>query len=444
MVSDKTEEEEDAVVSSIASSQEYQRDTVMKNKSRSFYIFIGVLLAIMGVGQFNWLRYLTHGPGPTGSSDVVPWGIYISGLAYFIGLSAGATIVGLIHHAFGREDYKPIAIRAIILGLVCIFGATQFVLVDLGVPFRGLKVPLILHNLTSLFLVSSTSYYGFMTILGGELYFSIRVATGKASHREEAISKWLGILAVPYALWVVHAFTGSIFGVVKAREMWNTPMLPVHFVISAIASGFALAILVAIITSKAEKRELLSGETYDHMGRVLAFFVLITVFLDFFDYFILRYSAKLEAMETWHIITTRYLATFVLNIGGLTVAFIMLLFKRWRTVNGLLVVTILVQVAIISYRINLVSVGQLAPLFPGMGEIHYIPTFSEITVALGIIALVTLLYTVLSSVLPVEETAHEPGYPVREYGQGFLKGKKTFSEPVYDVKRYGQSFQKGK
>lgn len=380
-------------------------------------MFILILLAFIGLGQFNWMTYLTHGPGPSGSSDVVPWGIYISGLAYFIGLSAGATIVGLIHHGFGRHDYQPIAIRALILGFVCVIGATQCVLVDLGVPFRGLKVPLILHNITSLFLVSSTSYYGFMAILLGELYFSIKVLRGKASPRDEAISKWLGILAVPYALWVVHAFTGSIFGVVKAREMWNTPMLPVHFVISAIASGFALAIMVAVITSKVEKRELLGEETYEHMARVLAFFVLVTVFLDFFDYFIMRYSGKVEAMETWHIITTRYLTTFVLNIGGLVLAFIMLLFKRWRTANGLLVVGAIIQVAIISYRINLVSVGQLAPLYPGMGEMYYIPTFSEITIILGIIAQVILLYTILSNVLPVEEEAHEPEPAISKPGQ---------------------------
>jgi molybdopterin-containing oxidoreductase family membrane subunit len=112
-------------------------------------------------------------------------------------------------------------------------------------------------------------------------------------------------------------------------------------------------------------------------------------------------------METWHIITTRYIVTFVLNIGGLVVAFIMLLYKRWRTPNGLLVVGAIIQVAIMSYRINLVSVGQLAPLFPGMGEIHYIPTFSEVTIILGIFALVILLYTVLSNVLPVEEKVPE-------------------------------------
>jgi len=381
----------------------------MKNAGRSFYIFIIILLAIIGWGGFNWLRFLTHGSGLTGSSDVVPWGIYISGLAYFIGVSAGATIIGLLIHAFGREDYAPMGIRAILLGLLCIFGATQFVLVDLGVPFRGLKVPLILHNLTSLFLISSSSYYGFMAILSAELYFTVKITRGKANERDEKIAKWLGILAVPYALWVVHAFTGSIFGVVKAREMWNTPMLPVHFVISAIASGFAMVILVAVITSKIEKRELLTSETFDHMGKLLAFFVIATLFLDFFDYFILRYSGTKEAMETWHILTRRYTILFVMNIGGLTLAFFILLFKRGRTPNGLLIAASIIQLAIIAYRIDLVSVGQLAPLYPGMGELYYYPTLPEVSVALGLVALIILLYTVLSKIIPMEEIVPEPG-----------------------------------
>lgn len=379
----------------------------MKGRSRSFYIFIVILLAIMGLGNYNWLRMLTYGPGFTGSSDAVPWGIYISGLAFFIGLSAGATIVGLLIHGFGREDYKPMGIRAILLALLCIFGATQFVLVDLGAPFRALKVPWILHNLTSLFLISSSSYYGFMAILGGELYFSIKVALGSATRRDEKIAKWLGIIAVPYALWIVHAFTGSIFGVVKARELWNTPMLPVHFVVSALASGFALVILVAIITSKIEKRELLKKETYDHMGKLLAFFVVATLFLDFFDYFILRYTAKAEAMEAWRILTSRYALIFVANIGGLVAALLILLNKKGRTVNGLFLATSLILLAILSYRIDLVSVGQLVPLYPGMGELHYHPTFSEITVALGLVALIIFLYVVLSRILPVEEMAPE-------------------------------------
>jgi molybdopterin-containing oxidoreductase family membrane subunit len=389
----------------------------MKKPGRSFFTFIAILLAIICWGQFNWMRFLTHGPGLTSASDVVPWGIYISGLAYFIGVSAGATICGLLIHAFGRHDLEPMGARAILLGLLCIFGATQFVLVDLGIPFRGLKVPLILHNFTSLFLVSSTSYYGFMAILSGELYYTVKIIRGKANERDHTIAKWLGILAVPYALWVVHAFTGSIFGVVKAREMWNTPMLPVHFVVSAIASGFAMVILVAIITAKVEKREILSKESLAYMGGLLAFFVIVTLFLDFFDYFILRYSGKKEAMETWHILTTRYVPVFLTNILGLMLALLILAFKWGRTANGLIAATSVIQVAIIAYRIDLVSVGQLAPLFPGMGHLHYYPNLAEISVALGIIALVILLYTLLSRIIPMEEKVHEPLHSAYKSGQ---------------------------
>ncbi|KKL54405.1 hypothetical protein LCGC14_2265740 [marine sediment metagenome] len=248
-----------------------------------------------------------------------------------------------------------------------------------------------------------------MAILSAELYFTVKITRGKANERDEKIAKWLGILAVPYALWIVHAFTGAIFGVVKAREMWNTPMLPIHFVISAIASGFALVILVAVVTSKIEKRELLDREAFNHMGKLLAFFVLVTLFLDFFDYFILRYSGTKEAMEIWHILTERYTILFVMNIGGLTLAFLILLFKRGRTPNGLLIASSIIQLAIMAYRIDLVSVGQLAPLYPGMGELYYYPTLSEISVALGIVALIILLYTVLSKIIPMEEVVPESG-----------------------------------
>jgi molybdopterin-containing oxidoreductase family membrane subunit len=191
--------------------------------------------------------------------------------------------------------------------------------------------------------------------------------------------------------------------------MWNTPMLPVHFVISAIASGFAMVILVAVITSKIEKREILTSKTFDHMGRLLAFFVIVTLFLDFFDYFILRYSGTKEAMEIWHILTRRYTILFMMNIGGLTLAFLILLFKRGRTPNGLLIAASIIQFAIIAYRIDLVSVGQLAPLYPGMGELYYYPTLPEISVALAIVALIILLYTVLSKIIPMEEVVPESG-----------------------------------
>ncbi|MBE9503855.1 MAG: polysulfide reductase NrfD [Proteobacteria bacterium] len=377
---------------------------VYKATGKGFCLFIIILLFPIAWGMIVWYHTIVEGHLGSGMSDVVPWGVFISALAYFVGASAGATIVGLLIYAFGRTDYKPIGAMAILFGLICIFGATQFVMMDVGVPWRALKVPWILHNPTSMFFISSTSYFGFMIILTAELYFSIKVIGTKPTGFDKKMAKWLGILAVPYALFVVHTFTGTIFGVIKAREMWNTPLIPVHFVLSALACGFAGVALVTVITAKLEKREILTAATYSHMGLVLAGFITATLFLDFTDYIVLLYSQTAEGVETWHIISERYTGLFILNILGLVVADVILMTKRGRTENGLLIATTLTMLAIGAYRITLVSIGQIIPLYPQLGEVHYVPSREEVIMGVGMLALMVLLYSVLAKALPIRKS----------------------------------------
>jgi Ni/Fe-hydrogenase subunit HybB-like protein len=61
-------------------------------------------------------------------------------------------------------------------------------------------------------------------------------------------------------------------------------------------------------------------------------------------------------------------------------------------------------IAIIAYRWDLIIVAQVPPLFPGIGEIEYIPTLPEMAVVYGITALAIFLYLVLTKVLPMEKT----------------------------------------
>lgn len=380
----------------------HARETI-KETGRNFYFFVLILLFIIAWGLYNYSHMFLKGHGLSGLSDAVPWGIYISALAFFIGASAGATIIGLLIYGFRREDYKPIGTRSILLALFCIFGATQFVIADVGVPWRAMKVPFFLRNPTSMFFVSSSSYFGFMIILSAELYYALKVTLGIGGEKSKKMAKWLGILAVPYALFVVHTFTGTIFGVVIARESWNTPLLPIHFITSALASGLAIVVLITIITSKLRKREIVSEETLNHMGLLLGAFVTATLFLDLTDYLILVYSGTAEGMETWHILSHRFGYLLALNIFGMIIAIKILLFKKGRTVNGLIIASFITVAAILAYRINLVIVGQLIPLYPEMGRIQYIPTIPEISVALAIVALIILLYTLFSWLLPMEK-----------------------------------------
>ena len=381
----------------------------LRTASWKFYSYCFVLLIIAGVGLSGAVTALAEGHHHSNMSDMVPWGILISGLAFFIGLSAGATMVGLLIHGFGRDDYHPVGTRAILIGLMCIFAAMGCVMMDVGNPFRAMKIPFLLRNETSMFFISSSSYMGFTALLIAELVSTVYVTIGKAGRRGKNIAKVLGIIAVPYALIVVHSFTGTIFGVVKAREMWNTPLLPVHFVTSALASGFALVILVTIITSWVNKKELVSRETYNHMGIMLCFFLIATVFLDTFDYLILSYSGTAEGLETWHIFTGRYLPLFLINMVGLYVALVMTAFKRLRTPRGLFCSSVIVIIAIAAYRINLISIAQLVPLFHELGEIQYVPNMHEVAPVIGLMAALMLLFSILTKILPLEDKVHITG-----------------------------------
>ncbi len=380
---------------------------------RRFYIYCLVLLVISALGQGGAFTAFTEGHYHSNMSDMVPWGVFISGLAFFIGLSAGATMVGLLIHGFGRHEYHPVGTRAILIGLMSIFAAMGCVMMDVGNPIRAMKIPFLLRNETSMFFISSTSYMGFMAILMAELISTIQVTRGKASRKGKLVAKILGIIAVPYALIVVHSFTGTIFGVVKAREMWNTPLLPVHFVTSALASGFALVILVTIITSWVNKEDLVSKEAYNHMGVMLCFFLIATVFLDTFDYLIISYSGTAEGLETWHLLTGRYLPTFLINMVGLYAAVAIVSFKKYRTSKGLFYASSITIIAIAAYRINLISIGQLVPLYHEIGEIEYIPNIHEIAPFIGLVTMLMFLYAVLTKILPMEDAHIDGGHHSR-------------------------------
>lgn len=374
-----------------------------KGLGKAYYITLAITLVIGAAGLSNSLRFFEHGHGLSGMSDMIPWGIYISGLAFFIGCSAGATMVGLQIHAFGKHEYHAIGTRAIILAILSIIAAMTCVMLDVGNPFRAMKIPFLLRNFTSMFFISSSSYMGFMTVLGLELYFTIKLTLGKPSDLERKMAKFMAIFAVPYALIVVHSFTGTIFGVVKAREMWNTPLIPVHFVTSALASGFALVLLVSIITVLISKKELFSKEAYNHAGWLLAFFLMLTLFLDVFDYIILLYNSTHEGLEVWHLLTGRYIITFAMNMGFMFIALFILLLRIGRTRNGVLIASALTILGIGAYRINIISVGQLVPLYGELGELEYIPTLPEIAILVGLFSMLIFAYLVLIRLVPLED-----------------------------------------
>jgi molybdopterin-containing oxidoreductase family membrane subunit len=379
----------------------------IKGAGRTYHIILAILLVLIAWGAINWVRIMfIEGVGITGSSDLVPWGIYIVGFVFFVGTSAGASLMGLMIHGFGRKDYEPLGTRAILVGFLSLLAAVLFLMSDVGNPIRAGLLPVVLRNSTSMLVYTSMTYAGFAALMLSELFFAVKITLkgGEGNYWDERMAKVLAIGALLFALMVVHAPHGALFAFLKAREMWNTPLLPAHFVTVALASGIAVMIHITISTTKITKREIVSKGTLSHMGGLLAFFLGVTLFMDFFDYLVMGYSGKPHGLETWHLLTNGFFPFFLTNTLGMFIAMVILIFKWGRTVTGLFIASSITIIAILAYRWDLIIVAQIPPLFPGTGEIYYVPTLPEWAVVVGVIALITFLYLVLTRVLPMEKT----------------------------------------
>jgi molybdopterin-containing oxidoreductase family membrane subunit len=374
-----------------------------------FYVWVGVLVALVGQALFSFARQQIDGHHVTGLADTTPWGLYIIGFVFFVGASAGSTVIGLMAHAFGRKDYERLATRAILVGFLSLAAAVTFIAADVGRTERMFLLPWYWHNPTSMFFYTSITYYLFAVILLGELYYTVKLTRGSTSVWDRQAAKWLAIIAVPFALGVVHAPHGALFAVVKARAFWNNPLLPPHFAVVALVSGTALMILVTMGTSWLKKRELVGTSTLGHMAGLLAFFILLAGFFDLFDWLVFAYSDKAEGVIAWNILFGSNVVLSVIHVAGYFVAFVLLLYvlmrRREWLVPALAAASVITLVAVAAYRYNLVTVGQAVPLLPSIPRDHYWPSWTEISIAVGIVALIALSYSILTRLLPMEDDA---------------------------------------
>jgi len=132
---------------------------------RKYWIWMGCLLVVMGVGFISWLYQFQEGLGVTGMSRDISWGVYIANFTFLVGVAAAAVMVVIpyyIHHykAFGR-----ITILAEFLGVAAVLMCLLFIIVDLGNPIRALNV--LLHPSPRSIL------FWDMVVLNGYLFLNI-------------------------------------------------------------------------------------------------------------------------------------------------------------------------------------------------------------------------------------------------------------------------------
>lgn len=377
-----------------------------------YNLSIGALsiLTLIGIAALGY--QLVNGLGVTGMNNVVSWGLYITMFMFFVGLSAGGLIVSSSATVFNIPAFKVVAKPATILSTVCIIVAAAFIMVDLGSPFRILN--LILHSQ-----FKSPLMWDVVVIT---LYLAINIGYLYLMTRKEPNEKMLKVMsgvALPVAI-LVHSVTAWIFGLQIARDGWYSALMAPLFVASALDSGLALLIIVLVLLMTF-KVFIVDKKLITSLAGLLVTCVAVDAYLVFSEVVTMVYPQEASVMLILNEMMKGTMAPFFWAeiILGFAIPIAILLFRKNREKISLVVFSsVLVIIGVFCKRVWLlftsfiypnvdltpgVTLGAYTPksnpaeynsIWSSIGQ--YAPTFIELTVVVGILALGTLMFMVLS------------------------------------------------
>lgn len=281
-------------------------------------------------------------------------GLPIAVYFYLTGLSAGSFILSTLAYGFGIPRYKPLGKIGVVLATLLLIVAPLNLMMDLEQPWRFWELFYYI-NLTSPISYGSflLSIYPINCVIYGACMF-----LGKAK-----LTKIFGLIGIPLAL-AVHGYTGFILALAKARILWNTALMPFIFLISAMVSGIAMMILVAMIRDRFFSREKkLNMDLINGLVMMLILSIVTDLTLIGTDILVLLNSHQ-EAYAAAQLILTGAFRYFFLGgeiLMGALIPLALLSNRFTRTPLGITVASVLVMIGIFAMRYVMVIGGQAIP-----------------------------------------------------------------------------------
>jgi tetrathionate reductase subunit C len=283
------------------------------------------------------------------------FGLFIAVYFYLTGLSAGSFILSTLAYGFGMEKYKSLGRVGIILATVLLILAPLFLLLHIGVPHRAW------HLFVYLNFESPITWGSFLLIL----YPINCIIYGYFMFKEQKkLTRLFGLIGIPLAV-SVHGYTGFILAFGKARALWNTALMPILFLVSAIVSGIALMILVCIVKDRFfSKQKKINFALLENLGKMLAWTIVLDLFLVACDILVLLISHS-DAQEAAHLLLAgSFFPLFLIveNLVGKVIPFILLVVPRVRNLATMIIASLLVIIGIFFMRYVVVVGGEAIPL----------------------------------------------------------------------------------
>ena len=379
-----------------------------------YQIYLCILVALMVLGVYAYFVQLNVGLAVTNMSDIVSWGFYIANFTFLVGVAAAAVMIILPSYIFKDKDLHKVVIVGEVVAIGALVMCLMFVFVDLGAPWNAWHMMPII----GLFNWPTSLLTWDVLVLNGYLVLNLLVPAYILFchyYHREPIKKFYLPLVFISIFWAfgIHLVTAFLYQGLPARPFWNNPLMGPRFLASAFAAGPALIIILLVIIQSTTSFRV-EDQVFNKIRRisvVAAIINLIMLFSEVFKEFYLPTHHSQPAIYLYfglqgHTALVPWIWTaIVMNvIGTLTMAF-----NPGKNSPKILVpaCALLFLGIWIEKGIGLIVPGLVpSPL----GEVvNYAPSWVEVSITLGILALGIFVVSLLLKPALIIEQRYEEG-----------------------------------
>jgi len=361
--------------------------------TKSFLVLAA--LAVVAVVLILY-RFMAGLGAVTNLSDGYPWGLWIT-FDDLVGtaMGCGGFAMAILVYVLNRWEYHPVVRSAV---LTSVFGyslACLALFIDIGRYWNGYKIFLPWQvNFNSVLVQVALCITAYVIVLWIELLPTILEGYPqkvKAVETRRRLARWLPVIAaVGILLATLHQSSLGTLMVIagyKLSPLWQTRLLPLLFLLSAIAMGFGVTVFESILSSVAFKRPF-ETSMLSKLAQVMAWVVAAYLVLRCADLLFRRAPVFTSGFLSFMLILENlfYLVPVLIVVSPSLRSDLRLLFPA--SCSLLLAGSL--------YRFNSFLIG----FNPGAGW-HYFPAVPEILITMGLVAIELMAYLYFVKRFPV-------------------------------------------
>ena len=267
------------------------------------------------------------------------WSVLIVLYPYITGLVAGAFILASLERVFRVEAVKPTYRLALLTALSFLLVAPLPLVLHLGHPFRSPEMYFTPHSTSAMAMFGYVYMWYLMAVLVFEIWLDYRreivlwSQTAKGLTRviykimtlgssnigarslriDERVGLIVTLVGIPSA-FLLHGYVGFIFGSLKANPWWNSPLMPVVFIFSAMVSGIACVMVIYMAVTRM-RGKVIDMRCLDTIAMYLFYTFIIDFSLELLDLIHRIYEANESFRSLNFMVHTRlYFSQIVLQI----------------------------------------------------------------------------------------------------------------------------------